>query len=76
MFMARSLVKSGAAEVAPALLGDVPLAYLYGAFGKGSGEDSAKSESFVAKHPLLAASILIGLARLGVGSLKGGLAKG
>lgn len=75
MFTSRTLVKS-AQEATPssALLGAVPLAYLYGAFGKGSGETTEQAESFVAKHPLLAASILAGLARLGAGLLKNGLA--
>lgn len=76
MFSANPLVKSAEeTSLPPALLGAIPLAYLYGAFGKGSGDGSEQSESFVAKHPLLAASILAGLSRLGVGVLKNGLAK-
>jgi hypothetical protein len=62
--------KSAAASLPQmALLGAVPLAYLYGAYvgERGAeGEKVPESDSFIAKHPVLAASVFVGLARLGM----------
>ena len=57
--------KTASAPVNMALLGAVPLAYLYGAHTGGHGEQEKPADSFIAKHPVLAMSILVGLARLG-----------
>lgn len=70
MFLGNGLAKSAGVSPLQALLGAVPWAYLYGAFGGGSGEGTDKTESFVAKHPLLAASILAGLGKLSAGLVK------
>ena len=61
--------KAGVPSAPLALLGAVPLAYLYGAHVKSqqqSGESTGAVDSFVAAHPVLAASVFVGLARLGL----------
>lgn len=61
-----NLVKESApgGQIPTALLGAIPLAYLFGAH-RGSGEQEKATEGFVQKHPVLATSLLLGLARLG-----------
>lgn len=57
------------------ILGMLPLAHLYGAYVRRkteSGQDVSVAESFVAKHPNLAASLAMGLARFGIALKKGG----
>ena len=63
-------VKIAAPDVAhKALLGAVPLAYLYGAHRgsqqKASAGAGQPNQSFLKKHPLVSLSVLVGLARLG-----------
>jgi hypothetical protein len=55
--------KTASATVPMALLGAVPLAYVLGAH-TGGAKDEKTADSFVAKHPVLAISVLAGLARL------------
>ena len=66
-------------EAAPSLplqlLGALPMAYLYGAHvrkGANAGEQPGPIDRFVEGHPILATSILLGLARLGMGASKSG----
>ena len=62
---------SGSGKVAgvpSALLGVLPLAYLYGAHVRKSeraGEKQGAVERFVEEHPVLASSVFVGLARFG-----------
>lgn len=74
------VTKTAAAPVTMALLGAVPLAYFYGAHTSGSGEQDKAADTFIAKHPVLAMSVLAGLARLAMkaeesGQLEGALSK-
>ncbi len=75
-----SSVKIAAPDAAHmALLGAVPLAYLYGAH-RGSTQAMAggagqPDQSFVRKHPVIALSVLLGLARLGHRAYKSGQLK-
>lgn len=71
MFVADHLAKSASA-MPLALLGAIPLAYLYGAHQAGTGESPGSFGSFVASHPVIATSILVGLTRLGVGLKQSG----
>ena len=61
-----NLVKESApiGQIPTALLGAIPLAYIFGAH-RGSGEQEKATEGFVERHPVLATSLLLGLARLG-----------
>jgi hypothetical protein len=71
LFVDTALAKS--ASILPlALLGAVPLAYLYGAHKAGTGETESTFGSWVADHPILATSVLVGLTRLGVGLQQSG----
>ena len=56
-------IKTASAAVPLALLGAIPLAYLYGAH-TGSSEQQAAADSIIAKHPVLAMSVLAGLAKI------------
>lgn len=56
-------IKIAADTKSLALLGAIPLAYLYGAHTGGTSETT--HDSFIAKHPVMAMTILLGLARLG-----------
>lgn len=72
-------VKMAAPDAAHmALLGSVPLAYLYGAHrGSRKAEEGAgqPQKSFVRRHPIVAMSVLLGLARLGHHAYKSGQLK-
>lgn len=72
-------VKMAALDTAHmALLGSVPLAYLYGAHrGSRKAEEGAgqPQKSFVRRHPIVAMSVLLGLARLGHHAYKSGQLK-
>jgi len=71
VFVDAALAKS--ASIVPlALLGAVPLAYLYGAHKVSTGETKSTFGSWVADHPILATSVLVGLTRLGVGLQQSG----
>lgn len=71
VFVDTALAKS--ASILPlALLGAVPLAYLYGAHNAGTGGSSGSFGSWVADHPILATSLLVGLTRLGIGLKQSG----
>ena len=63
-------VKTAGAGLPPlALLGAVPLAYAYGAYvgeRRTKDDEQREADSFIVKHPILAASIFVGLARLGM----------
>ena len=53
-----------------ALLGALPLAYLYGAHARkrrSTGESLGPLDRFIEKHPMLATSVFVGLTRLGMG---------
>ena len=59
---------SKTAGVPSALLGVLPLAYLYGAHVRKSeraGEKPGVTDRFVERHPVLATSVMVGLARFG-----------
>jgi hypothetical protein len=56
-------VKTASAAVPLALLGAIPLAYIYGAHS-GSDEQEKAADSIIAKHPVLAMSVLAGLAKI------------
>lgn len=56
-------VKTASAAVPLALLGAIPLAYIYGAH-EGSKEQEKAADSIIAKHPVLAMSVLAGLAKI------------
>lgn len=73
MFTERALVKSAASATQLALLGAIPLAYLYGAHEGSTGEAPGTVRSWVAEHPVLATSVLVGLTRLGVGLKQSGM---
>lgn len=73
MFKDHSLVKSAASASQLALLGAIPLAYLYGAHAGSTGEATNTVRSWVAEHPVLATSVLVGLTRLGVGLKQSGV---
>lgn len=76
MFSGRSLaIKTASAPVPLALLGAIPLAYFYGAHTGGSTEQDKAADSFIAKHPVLAISVLAGLARLAVKAESSGAAE-
>lgn len=47
-----------------ALLGAIPLAYLYGAYREGSGSEPAGLLGFVKEHPIFTATVLAGLSKL------------
>ena len=56
------------AGIPPELLTDTSLAYLYGAHHQGFGgltKSASAVDEFVERHPVLAASLLLGLVRLG-----------
>lgn len=59
-----SLTKEASA-LPMALLGAIPLAYLYGAYQEGSGREPGGLLGMVRKHPILTASVLAGLTRVG-----------
>jgi hypothetical protein len=71
LFVDTALAKSASA-LPLALLGAVPLAYLFGAHMVGTKESAGSYGSWVADHPVLATSILVGLTRLGVGLQQSG----
>lgn len=73
MFAERGLAKSAASNAQLALLGAIPLAYLYGAHQASTGEASGTLRSLVTEHPVLATSVLVGLTRLGVGLKQSGV---
>ena len=61
-----------------ALLGVLPMAYLYGAHVRGkqrAGKSSGPLDRFVEQHPVLATSVFVGLTRLGMNMTKSGLFK-
>jgi hypothetical protein len=64
-----------ASKKAIALLGAIPLAYLYGAHvsGKRGRSEIGNIKGFMDKHPVLAASVFVGLTRLGTNLHKRGL---
>lgn len=58
-----------------ALLGVLPMAYLYGAHVRRkqrAGKSSGPLDRFVERHPVLATSVFVGLTRLGMGLGKSG----
>lgn len=68
MFVDEQMLKTAASTAAGiALLGAIPLAYLYGArtSGRPGTGDTGPMERFLAKHPVIAASVFVGLTRLG-----------
>lgn len=71
LFVDTTLAKSASA-LPLALLGAVPLAYLFGAHTAGTSTSSKSFGSWVTDHPVLATSILVGLTRLGVGLQQSG----
>lgn len=73
MFSEHALVKSAVSNAQLALLGAIPLAYLYGAHQASTGEASSTLGSLVSEHPVLATSVLVGLTRLGVGLKQSGV---
>jgi len=61
-----------------ALLGVLPMAYLYGAHARkqrGRGEPLSALDKFVEKHPVLASSVFLGLTRMGAKMQSAGLFK-
>jgi len=68
--------KAKTARVPLALIGALPMAYLYGAHvrkKRGSGLSTGPLDAFVEKHPILATSLFVGLTRLGMGLKSSGL---
>jgi hypothetical protein len=73
-FMRSPLTKT--ARLPMALIGALPMAYLYGAHVKKSrstGQSSGPLDRFIEKHPILATSVFVGLTRLGMGLKKSGV---
>jgi hypothetical protein len=65
-FMGQDITKE--AKLPFALLGVLPMAYLYGAHARkkrGRGEPLGALDKFVERHPVLATSVFVGLTRLG-----------
>jgi hypothetical protein len=61
-----------------ALLGVLPMAYLYGAHARtkrGRGQSLSALDTFVEKHPVLASSVFLGLTRLGAKMSSAGMFK-
>lgn len=59
-----------------ALVGVLPMAYLYGAHVRRTqraGKSSGPLDRFVEKHPVLATSVFVGLTRLGINMHKAGM---
>ena len=57
------------AQFPKALLGVLPMAYLYGAHVRKkqrAGKSTGPLDRFVEKHPILATSVFVGLTRLGM----------
>ncbi len=69
-----------ASRLDAALLGILPLAYLYGAHVNREEASTGKSpgplDKFIEQHPIIASSVLMGLARLGSGLLRSGNVEG
>jgi len=64
------------ADAQASLLGLFPLAHLYGAYVKGKrsiGKEATAVDNFIESHPTFAASMAMGLARLGMALSKGAL---
>jgi hypothetical protein len=65
------------AKLPLALIGVLPMAYLYGAHVKGNRRRTHQSagplDSFIEKHPILATSVFVGLTRLGMNLKTSGL---
>ena len=73
-FMGGPLTKT--AKLPMALVGALPMAYLYGAHVKKSrrsGQSTGPLDRFIEKHPILATSVFVGLTRLGMGLKKSGV---
>jgi hypothetical protein len=65
-FMGQEITKE--AKLPFALLGVLPMAYLYGAHARterGHGKSLSALDKFVERHPVLATSVFVGLTRLG-----------
>lgn len=77
MLLGSNTLSKTASKPPLGLLGIMPLTYLYGAHVRqnemSTGKSAGPLDSFLEQHPIVASSIFLGLARLGLGLKKGNL---